>query len=203
MISVIVTLHNREKSIISALQSIVAQTAQQWECVIVDNASTDASEFQVNAYLIDRRMHYIRLKEQVSLQEARKIGLDATTGEWVMFMDGADYLDSNALQALYLIVKKYGTLAGIGHFAIERNGEPKHCCYLPEGKLTARQIIKGKHKVVTGNSIFARSIAYSPESWSTINYALTDHLVAINGEIEQPLVKQNLPFWKKIIRLFK
>lgn len=79
MISVIVTLHNREKSIISALQSIVAQTAQQWECVIVDNASTDASEFQVNAYLIDRRMHYIRLKEQVSLQEARKIGLDATT----------------------------------------------------------------------------------------------------------------------------
>lgn len=200
MISVIVTLHNREKSIVSALQSIVAQTAQQWECVIIDNASTDASEFQVRSYLIDRRMRYIRLKSKVSTQEARKIGLQETTGDWVLYLDGGDYLESNALQALYLLVKKYGTLVGSGNFAVEKNGESKPQSYIHEGKYSGKQVVEGKFKVVTCNTMFARSVAHLPESWSSLDYAYTDHLIAVSGEIEEPLVKQQLPFWK---RLFK
>ena len=198
MISVIVTLYNREKSIVSALQSIVAQTAQRWECVIIDNASTDASEFQVRSYLIDRRMRYIRLDEHVTTHAARQIGLKETTGEWVMFMDGADYLESNALQALYLSVKKYGTLAGIGNFAIERDGESKISHDDSEGKYTGRQIVSGRLSVVTGNCILARSVAHLPETWPTLDFSYTDHLIAINGEIEPPLVKVQKPWWKRL-----
>lgn len=198
MVSVIVTLHNREKSIVSALQSVVAQTAQQWGCVIIDNASTDASEFQVRSCLIDRRMRYIRLDNHVSIEEARRIGLEATTGEWVMYMDGADYLESNALQALYLIVKKYGTLIGVGSFAIERNGESRPSSYLNEGRFTGKQVSGGKIKVLTCNTLMSRSIAHLPESWASLDYAYTDHLIAVSGEIEEPLVKPVLSFWKRL-----
>lgn len=105
MISIIVTFHNEEQSIISCLQSIVAQTAQQWECVVVDNGSTDQGEFQVRNYLIDRRMRFIHLDEKAPVTAARLKGLEMTQGEWVMFVDGGDYLESNALQALYLTLK--------------------------------------------------------------------------------------------------
>jgi len=199
MISVIVTLHNRESSIVSALQSVAAQTAQQWECVVVDNASTDASEYQVTSYLIDRRMRYLRLNNEVSVWEARKIGLEQTKGEWVMFLDGADYLESNALQALYLAVKKYGTQIGAGKFYTYSNGERHISSKLLEGKITSRQVKKGVVKILTCNSIFSRSVADKPETWDSLDVAFTHHIIASNGELEEPLVKPQLPFWKRII----
>lgn len=195
MISVIVTLHNKEKSIISALQSVVAQTAQQWECVVIDNASTDASEFQVRSYLIDRRMRYYRLEEQVTTWEARRVGLGKTTGGWVVYLDGADYLESNALQALYLSVKRYGTLCGAANYAVMRGGEPKPHSYLREQKLTGRQVARGKIGVVTGNSIFHRTVAHLPDAWLRLDFGYTDHLIAINGEAEPPLVKPRKGLW--------
>lgn len=199
MITVIVTLHNQERSIISALQSVVAQTAQQWECVVVDNASTDASEFQVRSYLIDRRMRYCRLEQQVSVEEARRMALATTTGEWVVFLDGADYLESNALQALYLAVMKYGTLCGAANYAVMRDGEPHPHSYLHEQKLSAAQVLNGEIGVVTGNSIFHRSVAGNPEEWGRQDFAYTEHIILISGEMSEPLVRP-LPKKKSWIR---
>lgn len=203
MITVIVTLHNQERSIISALQSVVAQTAQQWECVVIDNASTDASEFQVRSYLIDRRMRYCRLEQHVSTQEARRIALAHTTGEWVVFLDGADYLESNALQALYLAVKKYGTKCGVANYSVMRNGEPHPHNYLKGQKLSAEQIRDGVVSVVTGNSIFHRSIAGTPEVWPELEYAYTEHIILISGEASEPLVKaKRRKGWKEWLSWF-
>ncbi|MBO6099018.1 MAG: glycosyltransferase family 2 protein, partial [Prevotella sp.] len=114
MISVIVNLHNNEKSIIAALQSITAQSAQKWEAVVIDNASSDESEHLVRSYLIDRRMRYVRLDKEVSPEEVRQKGVELTSGKWLLFLDATDYLEPNALEALYLVVKKYGTKIGTG-----------------------------------------------------------------------------------------
>lgn len=203
MISVIVTLHNKENTIISALQSIVAQTAQQWEAVIVDNASTDGSEYQVRSYLIDRRMRYVKLDQQVSVQQARQKGLDLTSGEWVLFLDGSDYLEVSALEALYLVIKKYGTLIGTGNFSLVEHGDKRPQNYISEGKFTGKQVKYGKVALVTGSTLMNRSVAHLPETWQTLDVAYTDHLVVINGEGEQPLVKaQKLTWWKRIFSSF-
>ena len=114
MISIIVNLYNNEKSIIAALQSITAQSAQKWEAVVIDNASSDESEHLVRSYLIDRRMRYVRLDKEVSPEEVRQKGVELTNGEWLLFLDATDYLEPNALEALYLVVKKYGTKVGTG-----------------------------------------------------------------------------------------
>lgn len=198
MISVIVTLHNRESSIVSALQSITAQTAQQWECVVVDNASNDASEYQVRSYLIDRRMRYLRLNKEISTAETRRIGLEQTKGEWVMFLDGADYLESNAMQALYLAVKKYGTRIAAGKYYTMNNGEKHISNNLLEGKFTSRQVSKGKIRVLTCNSIISRDIADKPELWDQEDVAYTHHIIAMSGELSEPLVKPQLPLLKRI-----
>ena len=201
MISVIVNLHNNESSIISALQSIVAQTAQKWEAVVIDNASSDGSEHQVRSYLIDRRMRYVRLEEEVSLQEARRKGLELTTGEWVMYLDGTDYLEPNALESLYLTAKKYGTLIAAGNFFTE-NGEKHQDNFLEDGKYKGKDATEGKFGVVTGSAIFARQVAHLPESWRDLDYGFTHRPVVIHKIGTQPLVPvvKRKPFWRRFFR---
>lgn len=204
MISIIVTFHNEEQSIISCLQSIVAQTAQQWECVIVDNGSTDRGEFQVRNYLIDRRMRFFSLPKELPLAEVRAKALARTTGEWVVFVDGGDYLTSDALQALYLSLKKYGTLCAAGNFYEVRGETKRPVSYRGEGLVRGRQVRAGEIRVVTGNSIFARSVARLPESWPTLDFAYTDHLILVSGGHGEPLVRADKEtIWKRLFRKWK
>lgn len=199
MISVIVTLRDSAQSVISTLQSIVAQTAQQWECVIIDNASTDESEFMVRSYLIDRRMRYFRLASRVSTAEAREIGLRETRGDYIMYLDAADYLESNALQALYLTIKKYGADIAAANFATEHAGERRPWSYLREGLYHPGQVL-----LTTANTLMARRLAETPEAWRQKDVAFSDHLISIWGEREEPLAAEVEPKWLQFIKkIFK
>lgn len=204
MISIIVTFRDEEESIISCLQSVVAQTAQQWECVIVDNGSTDKGAFQVRNYLIDRRMRFFSLAEALPLAEVRAQALEKTGGEWVMFLDGGDYLNPDALQALYLTLKKFGTPAAAGNF-YEPHGEKKRpASYRPEGLVKSRQVRRGEIRVVTGNSLLSRSVALTPEKWPELDFGYTDHLILVSGGHGEPLIEADkLPIWKKLLRWVK
>ena len=171
MISVIVNLHNNEKSIIAALQSITAQSAQKWEAVVIDNASSDESEHLVRSYLIDRRMRYVRLDKEVSPEEVRQKGVELTNGEWILFLDGTDYLEPNALEALYLVVKKYGTKIGTG--AITGTLTGTGTAAIAEGKYSKREDLIPL--------LVARDIATQPEAWKALPIAYTEHPVLVNG----------------------
>lgn len=199
MVSVIVNLHNNESSIISALQSIVAQTAQKWEAVVIDNASGDGSEHQVRSYLIDRRMRYVRLDEEVSLQEARRKGLELTKGEWVLYLDGTDYLNPDALKTLYLTVKKYGTLIASANYFEEGGGEWHPNNFLDDGKYNGKDVLKGKFGVVTGNTLLARQVAHLPESWRDLDYAYSHRVILYHKNNVPPLVpvEKRKPFWRR------
>lgn len=192
MISIIVTLHNNEGSIIDALQSITAQTAQKWDAVVIDNASTDGSERQVRSYLIDRRMRYVRLDREVSQEEVIRRGLAETKGEWVIFLDAKDSLDPRALEALYLAVKKYGTQIASGNYTYhsEGGGEVKAALSLAEGKYTGREdipamliargIIHSSQSIVSKHSTLNSQLF--GEAWGTLPIAYTDHIVLAKGE---------------------
>ena len=181
MISIIVNLHNNEKSIIAALQSITAQSAQKWEAVVIDNASSDESEHLVRSYLIDRRMRYVRLDKEVSPEEVRQKGVELTNGEWLLFLDATDYLEPNALEALYLVVKKYGTKLGTGAITGTGTGgqvqstrdKVQSSQFLAEGKYTGREDLIPL--------LVARDIATQPEAWKELPIAYTEHPVLVNG----------------------
>lgn len=173
MISIIVNLHNNEKSIIAALQSITAQSAQKWEAVVIDNASSDESEHLVRSYLIDRRMRYVRLDKEVSPEEVRQKGVELTSGEWLLFLDATDYLEPNALEALYLVVKKYGTKIGTGGQVQGTRYKVQSTQFLAEGKYTGREDLIPL--------LVARDIATQPEAWKALPIAYTEHTVLVNG----------------------
>ena len=76
MVSVIVPTYNREKYIERAVQSILRQTYDRYEIIIVDDGSTDNTwEIIQKLEEIDRRIRYIKLEKNQGPAHARNIGL--------------------------------------------------------------------------------------------------------------------------------
>lgn len=100
-VSVIMVAHNREQFIVRAIESILAQTFQNFEFIIVDNGSVDSSGQLAEQYAQnDSRITIIHIPES-TIGAARNVGLDACTGAAVAFIDDDDYACSEMLDFLY------------------------------------------------------------------------------------------------------
>lgn len=85
-VSVIIPTWNRAEVIERALQSVVSQNYQNWECIIVDDGSEDDTQSRVEKYLADPRMQYIRLPH-CNVSAARNAGLARAGGEIIAYLD--------------------------------------------------------------------------------------------------------------------
>lgn len=92
-ISVIVPCYNQAKYLDDALRSIYEQTYSQWECIIINDGSTDDTEKRANQWVSkDQRFRYVYQKNG-GLSSARNKGLELVKGEYVQFLDADDTLD--------------------------------------------------------------------------------------------------------------
>ena len=90
LVSVIVPTFNRGHFIGQAITSVLNQTYENIELLVVDDGSTDDTE-AVAASFDDRRLHYIKLAQNVGRSAARNLGLKSTTGKFITFLDSDDY----------------------------------------------------------------------------------------------------------------
>lgn len=101
MISVIVTVYNLEKYIEKCITSVLTQSYDDLELIIVDDGSCDLTESICLKYLKqDDRILYIKKKNE-GQGEARNFGLKLATGDYVTFVDGDDWLEAEALEKMY------------------------------------------------------------------------------------------------------
>ena len=100
-VSAVVAAYNIDKYIEKCLESIINQTLANIEIIVVNDGSTDETLNIINKLsLKDKRLIVIDKANQ-GLIEARKSGLEAATGEYVLFIDGDDWLELEALDLLY------------------------------------------------------------------------------------------------------
>jgi len=100
LVSVIVPVFNAGKYLAVCLDSIITQTYKNLEIIIVDDGSTDDSLKIANEYALkDGRIAVIR-KAHLGVSEARNAGLDAASGEFVMFIDADDYAGAELVSRL-------------------------------------------------------------------------------------------------------
>lgn len=97
-ISVIVAAYNAEAYLREAIESVLSQTASDWELIIVDDGSTDDTA-RVAATATDPRITLIR-QENLGVSAARNRGFAASRGDYVLFLDADDALYPEALQRL-------------------------------------------------------------------------------------------------------
>lgn len=105
MISVVIPLYNKEKQIAKTLQTVLNQTYQDFEIVIVNDGSTDGSVDEVKKFLNPR----IRLINQKNggVSAARNRGIEEAKGEYIAFLDADDLWDIDHLEVLYQLILAY------------------------------------------------------------------------------------------------
>lgn len=100
LVSVIIPTHNRAQSLIRAIQSVLKQSFQNFEIIIVNDASSDDTVTILDKLAQqDARIHAIHQLQSVGGSEARNIGIRASQGEWIAFLDDDDQWLPQKLQA--------------------------------------------------------------------------------------------------------
>ncbi|MFV0226149.1 glycosyltransferase family 2 protein [Empedobacter falsenii] len=98
LISVIVPCYNQSIYIDECLQSVLDQTYQNWECIIVNDGSPDNTE-EVALRWVEKDTRFIYLKkENGGLSSARNAGIDKAKGEWILPLDCDDKIGNQYLE---------------------------------------------------------------------------------------------------------
>lgn len=105
MISVVIPLYNKEQSIATTLQTVLNQTYQDFEIVIVNDGSTDHSVEEV-AKVTDPRIRLIH-QSNAGVSAARNRGIEEARGEFVAFLDADDEWNPDYLKTQYKLTQKY------------------------------------------------------------------------------------------------
>jgi glycosyltransferase involved in cell wall biosynthesis len=88
-VTVIIPTFNRAAIVGRAIRSVLAQTCQDWELIVVDDGSTDGTEQGVRSFS-DHRIKYIRHERNRGGAAARNTGIRCARGEYVAFLDSDD-----------------------------------------------------------------------------------------------------------------
>lgn len=105
MISVVIPLYNKEQSITTTLQTILKQTYQDFEIVIVNDGSTDHSVEKVKR-ILDPRIRLIH-QSNAGVSAARNRGIEEAKGEYIAFLDADDEWKPGYLKTQYELTQKY------------------------------------------------------------------------------------------------
>ena len=98
--SIIIPVYNVEHYLRECLDSVLNQTFSDWEAICVNDGSTDGSVLVLDEYAsIDERIIVIT-QSNAGTAAARNTGLKVAKGDYIFFLDGDDWLESNTLQSI-------------------------------------------------------------------------------------------------------
>lgn len=120
--SVIVPVYNVEKYLAKCIESIVNQTNQDFELLLVNDGTKDNSQKIIDEYIAKYpNKVYGFIKENGGLSDARNYGVEKAKGEYIVFVDSDDYIDLKLLEELDKQIKKYEWLDVIGYNFVDVN----------------------------------------------------------------------------------
>jgi glycosyltransferase involved in cell wall biosynthesis len=109
LISVIIPVYNVEPYIHQCLDSVVNQTYENLEIILVDDGSKDNSGKICDEYALGDKRIVVIHQENAGLGMARNTGLNICTGKYLTFVDSDDYIDADMIQALFEGLCFYGS----------------------------------------------------------------------------------------------
>jgi glycosyltransferase involved in cell wall biosynthesis len=121
-ISICVATYNREHLLPMAIASVLAQTAQDWELIVCDDGSTDATPALMAAYQAqDDRIRYIRHDRNLGKSNNMRSGFNAATGDYFIKFDDDDRLTPEFLAKTSQILDRHPAvdLVGTDHWVID------------------------------------------------------------------------------------
>lgn len=108
-ISIITASYNYENYIKETIQSVLSQTYNDWEMIIVDDCSTDNSVNVIKSYN-DERIKLFVNEKNLGLKETLKRGIKEATSDWIVFLESDDVLSPDYLAKKVEIAQKYNDI---------------------------------------------------------------------------------------------
>ena len=97
LVSIVVPTYNHSIYLKRALESIINQTYENWEVIVIDNHSTD-NTFEVVANFKNNRIKYLKVHNKGIIAISRNIGIKSANGEWIAFLDSDDWWTRDKLE---------------------------------------------------------------------------------------------------------
>lgn len=108
LVTVIIPVYNIENYVDECIISVLNQTYQKIEVIIIDDGSTDKSGAKCDRYCDDRIT--VIHQENKGLAETRNVGIAAANGEYIYFIDSDDYISKTLIENLLVSIVKTGSL---------------------------------------------------------------------------------------------
>lgn len=145
-------VYNGEKFIAEAIESVLLQSFQQWELLIVDDASTDDTASVVEAFLKrDIRIRFFRNTNNQGVSNSRNRAIAQATGEYIAFLDADDRWHPEKLAIQIAILQKNGDV-----------------CYASYAFMDAKSNLTGKKYIAPCQIDFCRMLTENVVGCSTV-----------------------------------
>ena len=165
IISVIMPSYNVASTVLRAIDSVLAQSYENFELLIVNDGSTDDTGAVVEAKLAaaaDGRLRLITLPANRGLSGARNVGLDAAIGEFVTFLDADDEYLPEFLRTVADAMAADVDIAVAGHIVVRPDGSeaPRHSRFLGEcsGEQAMRYAMADRLTPFTWDKLYRASL---------------------------------------------
>ncbi len=157
-VSIILPVYNGAAHIADALESVQQQTFNQWECIVIDDGSTDETR-QVVVQYEDERIKYYKNDTNVGIQKTLNKGLSLAQGTYIARIDADDiWSDTQKLQTQVSCMDEHPdyVLVGTGAILRDQQGEELTRYLVPEDDHSIRQKILRKNCFVHAAVLFRR-----------------------------------------------
>jgi glycosyltransferase involved in cell wall biosynthesis len=160
-VSAIVPVYNRADCVARCLDSIAAQTYPVSEIVVVDDASTDASVYEIHRWMSHHHSIPVRLIRHQKNQggsAARNTAIKAATSDWIAFIDSDDVWHPEKLERQMRALYEAGKQASVAYAGLRHFDSEGRTTYMntPVASGDMRQAIVGENVVCSTSSVIVR-----------------------------------------------
>jgi glycosyltransferase involved in cell wall biosynthesis len=205
LVSIVTPLHNEERHLAECIESILAQTYQNWEYLIVDNCSTDTSLEIARRYAAkDRR---IRISENSQLLDAipnhnQALRQISPTSKYCKVVFGDDWLFPECLERMVRVAEDHPSIGLVGAFVLEGvhikcTGLAYPSTVIPGREICRRHFLENLYVFGSANSVLYRSDlvkSHNPFYHPTNIHADTEACFAVLRTSDFGFVHQVLTF---------
>lgn len=160
-ISVIIPIYNVERYLRRALDSLLTQTHDSWEAILVDDGSPDACGAIANEYASKDNRFKVIHKTNGGLSDARNAGMGIASGKYLLFLDPDDFFHPQLMELCFKTAEKENSdvVVFTYHHYYRTINKVRHFLHLPDSKPSFKKY--GDIKYITTDNIFDYATEYS------------------------------------------